>query len=487
MKKWIVPLCVAFIFCACSSGPDNPEKVDRLPLIFPDYTDVTIPDGIAPLNFNFAGGDFEMMDVVVKGAGGEELHSRGGEADFNVGKWHALTRANAGKDLTVTVCVRQAGQWRQYKDFKIHVSKEPLEEWGLTYRRVAPGYEVYSHMGLYQRCLADFDEEPVIENTRATGQCVNCHTANRTNPRQFVFHVRGEHGATLVQTDGKREWLQAKNDSLGGSMVYPYWHPSGKYCAFSTNQTRQGFHVCRDERIEVFDNSSDIFIYNPETHEIIMDTLVMTKAYSENTPVFSPDGKYLYFTTCLQREYPKDFKKEQYNLCRIGFDPATGKLGTVVDTIFNAVRMNKSVTWPKPSYDGKYILFTLQDYGYFSIWHEESEQWLLDLRTGDAWPVKEWNSKRADSYHNWNVNSHWVVFTSRRGNGLYTRLYLAYIDENGKAAKPFLLPQRHPWDYYNSTVYSFNVPDFTSAKIRFPERQAAREILSDKRVPTRVR
>ena len=45
--------------------------------------------------------------------------------------------------------------------------------------------------------------------------------------------------------------------------------------------------------------------------------------------------------------------------------------------------MGKSLTWPRPSYDGKYLLFTLMDYGYFSIWHEESDQWLLDLQTGE--------------------------------------------------------------------------------------------------------
>ena len=65
------------------------------------------------------------------------------------------------------------------------------------------------------------------------------------------------------------------------------------------------------------------------------------------------------------------------------------------------------------------------DYGYFSIWHNESDQWLLDLQTGEAREMKEINSDKADSYHNWNVNSHWIVFTSRRDDGLYSRLYLA--------------------------------------------------------------
>jgi len=480
-------LLFLLVLCSCSSSPKNPQSSQQLPRIFPDYIDVTVPDGIAPLNFGSAEVGYERMDVVVKGEKGGQLHANGPYADFDTDDWHTLTQQNRGADLIVSVCVERDGQWTQYRDFRIHVSPYPLDEWGLTYRRIAPGYETYSHMGLYQRCLANFSESAILDNTQATGQCVNCHTSNRTNPQQFVFHVRGEHGATMIQTNGQREWLQAKNDTLGGSMVYPYWHPSGRYCAFSTNQTRQGFHVARRERIEVFDYSSDVFVYEPRTHTIIRDSLLMTKDFSENTPVFSPDGRWLYFTTCRQQEYPKNFKKEQYNLCRISFDADKGQFGDHVDTLFNAVKMNKSLTWPRPSYDGRFILFTLIDYGYFSIWHDESEQWLLDLKTGQARPIDEWCSPRADSYHNWSTNSRWVVFTSRRGDGLYTRLYLASIDENGRATKPFLLPQKDPMRYYGATLYSFNTPDFTSEKVKFDSRSAGLEIMSDKRVPTNVK
>jgi len=127
------------------------------------------------------------------------------------------------------------------------------------------------------------------------------------------------------------------------------------------------------------------------------------------------------------------------------------------------------------------------DYGYFSIWHEESDQWLLDLKTGEARELKEINSPRADSYHNWNLNSHWVVFTSRRGDGLYTRLYLTSVDDKGRFTKPFLLPQRSPREYYDRTFYSFNTPDFTKTRVDFDARLAGREILSDKRVETNAK
>ena len=488
MNKIFLKILALLILTGCGNRPADIKKVAELPPIFPDYTGVTIPAGIAPLNFAMADSivDVERVDVVVKGSKGGELHANGTYAHFDVNDWHTLTQGNIGGTLIVTVCAKVNGEWLQYKDFDINVSQRPLDQWGLTYRRIAPGYEVYSKMGIYQRDLSNFNEFVLIENTMTDGQCYNCHTANRTNPKETVLHVRGEHGATMVQKDGECTWLKANNDALGGSMVYPYWHPSGRYCAFSTNQTRQGFHIAGEKRLEVFDLSSDVLVYDTEKNEILTDSLLSAKAWSENTPSFSPDGKWLYFTTCEQKDYPLEYKDEKYNLCRIAFDESAGSFGSQVDTLFNATAMGKSVTWPRPSYDGKYILFTLSDYGYFSIWHKESDQWLLNLATGEARQADEINSSDADSFHNWSDNSRWVVFTSRRGDGLYSNLYLAGIDDNGHFSKPFLLPQENPLAYYRQSLYSFNTPDFTKEKVDFNSRAAVDAILSDERTATKM-
>lgn len=471
---------------SCTEAVDNAVVSDKQPAIFPDYVGVTVPATIAPMNFSMADG-VEKMDVTVKGSNGGEMHVQGDYADFDIDEWHSLLSKNKGGKLTFSVCAKNGGKWTRYKNFTMNVSRYDMRDYGLTYRRIAPGYEVYSHMGLYERRLDNFDERAIIENTQVSGMCVNCHTSCRTNPDRFVFHIRGGHGATLVKNGDAVELLKATNDSIGGSMVYPYWHPSGRYCAFSTNQTRQGFHVVKNERVEVFDLSSDVFVYDVEKHEMITDTLLSTKLYSENSPVFSADGKTLYYLTCLQQEYPLHFKDEKYNLCRIAFDPATGHYGNKVDTIYNAVEKGKSVTWPRPSYDGRYIMFTQADYGYFSIWHKESDLYLLDLKTMKAVPLTAANSADADSYHNWSIGSHWFVFTSRRHDGLYSHLYLSCIDEQGRATKAFLLPQKNPKEYYTLSLYSFNTPDFTSKPVELDSRKTAKDIISDKRIETSVR
>ena len=483
--KYLVLGVGCWVLVACSPTPTNVTKVKQTPEIYPDYVGVTIPVDIAPLNFAMADDAFATIDVEVKGTKGGSIHANGDYADFDVDEWHQLLKQNKGGALTFVVCAKKDGQWTGYQEFTVNVSDEPLEAWGITYRRIPPSYEMYSKMGLYQRNLSNFDEEALLVNTQTPNQCLNCHTANRTNPDQFVFHVRGNHGATAIGKGGI-ELLKAKNDSLGGSMVYPYWHPGGRYCAFSTNKTSQMFHTnMKNKRIEVYDSSSDVFVYDTETHTVLGDTIIMKKYWAENTPAFSPDGKWLYFTTAKRQIYPTDYDKEKYSLCRISFDEKTGKLGEQVDTLISTESTGKSYTWPRPSYDGRYLMYTQTDFGYFSIWHPEADLWLLDLQTGETRPMTEVNSERTESWHNWNVNSRWFLFTSRRENGLYTQIYLSMLDKQGQATKPFLLPQRDPKRYYRNMLYSFNTPDFTSKPVDYDSYQTAMKLNGKERVATK--
>ena len=368
----------------------------------------------------------------------------------------------------------------------MYVSPFPID-YGIVYRKIAPGFEVYSKMGIYERDLSTFEERPLLENTMVPGMCVNCHAFNRTNPDYISMHIRGQHGATLMQIEGECEFLNTKADSILSACVYPYWHPSGKYIAYSVNNTRQSFHAVKDERIEVLDLASDVLVYHPETHELLLSPLLQKKEVFETFPVFSSDGRKLYFCSAEAKPIPEAYKEIRYNLCSIDFNPEHGTFGDRVDTLIHAAAMKKSVSFPRPSYDGKYIMYTLSDYGNFSIWHKEADLWLLNLQDGTKRPIEEVNSEDTESFHNWSGNSRWFVFSSRRGDGLYTRLYLACMDEEGRVSKPFLLPQETPWEYYDRSIYSYNVPEFTNMPVKLERRKVERGIVSDKRVQVKVR
>lgn len=453
----------------CSRVKKAAVAVDAYPQIFPDYIGVTVPVNIAPLNFCMASEEFTAMAVHVKGSIKGEMECVGDFADFDLDEWHDIVRDNRGGKLTVTVTAEREGQWIRFRPFDIYVDKISLKEWGVTYRLVAPGYEIYGKQGIFQRCLSDFTEAAIYQTTEVPGTCVNCHTPNATNPDNFTLHIRGEKGATLIRHSGRDDWMKSRNDTIGGPMVFSNWHPTGRYIAFSTNDTRQFFHSQAHKRIEYYDVISDIFIYSPDTHEAITDPRFATKEWMENCPVFSPDGRTLYYITAPYRDPKTNYDKSRYSLCRVSFDSLTATLGQQVDTLVSATATGKSVTWPRPSYDGRYLMFTMLDYGYFSIWHPEADLWLYNLETGVAHALTEANSDDSDSFHNWSKSGGWYLFTSRREDGLYTRIYLASVDSHGHSTKPFLLPQRRPREDNLRRMYSYNTPDFTLKKVKIED------------------
>ena len=396
--------------------------------------------------------------------------------DFDLDDWHQLLAQNRGDSLSVTVSAKFDDGWHTYRSFPIYVSPDSID-YGICYRLIAPGHEVWSKMGIYERDLSSFDECALIENTQFEG-CVNCHSFNRGNPANMSLHIRGKHGATLLsKEDGSITAYNTKTPETLGLCVYPYWHPSGHYIAYSTNVTKQTFHSADRNRIEVFDDASDIQVYDIDKNELLLSPLLKQDAVYETYPVFSADGRSLYF--CAAQALPKgnhQLDSIRYNLCRIDFDPATGHFGSRIDTIVDAQALHKSVSFPRPSYDGRFLCYTLSDYGQFSIWHHEADLYLLDLTTRQSLPMDEVNSEETESFHNWSTNSRWLLFSSRRDDGLYTRPYFCHVDAKGNVSKAFMLPQRNPRRFYRGRFLSYNVPDFIIAPTHFDSHKASRAI-----------
>ena len=467
----------------CSSETvSNAKQETALPQIYPDYLGVTIPVNIAPLCFCMADETALLVDAVIADHHGNNLHCQGEESvDFDLDEWHALLDKNRGDSLSVTVSAKYADGWHTYRPFSIYVSPDSID-YGICYRLIAPGHEVWSKMGIYERDLSSFDERALIENTQFEG-CVNCHSFNRGNPADMSLHIRGPHGATLLRKDyGPVTAYNTKTDQTLGLCVYPYWHPSGRYIAYSTNVTKQTFHSTHPNRIEVFDDASDLQVYDVDKNELILSPLLKNDSIYETFPVFSADGRSLYF--CAAQALPEDshqLDSIRYNLCRVDFDPSTGRFGSQIDVIVDAEAQHKSVSFPRPSYDGRFLCYTLSDYGQFSIWHHEADLYLLDLSTGESRSMAGANSEDTESFHNWSSNSRWMVLSSRRDDGLFTRPYFCHVDTQGRVAKAFMLPQRNPRRFYRERFLSFIVPDFITGPTRFDSHQASKAINAEYR------
>ena len=479
MKRFLCLVTVMLTLAACGPREKNAVPAGTVPGIWPDYVGVTVPATIAPLDFTLPGA--EALDVRLSAPDGTSLRSSGKSATgFSEKGWKSLLKKSMGDSVTVTVSGLYDGVWKRYEPFGIHVSEDAID-YGLTYRLIEPGYEIYSDMGVYERDLSSFSQRTLFENTRFDG-CVNCHSTMPGDPSTWTLHIRGPHGATLLSKGGESAAYNTKTDSTVGFCVYPCWHPSGKYIAFSTNNTRQAFHVQPDKLIEVFDLDSDIQVYDVENNQLITAPQVKQPDLWENYPVFSADGRSIYFTRAAKVEIPSGLPGSHYDLMRVDFDSETGTFGQEVELVIDASSHGRSVTHPRPSPDGKYLLYTICDYGVFSIWHHESDQWLLDLESGESRPLDEVNSDDTDSYHNWSTNGRWFVFTSRREDGLFTRLYISHVDENGVAGKPFMLPQREPQAYYDALFRSYNTPEFTTGPVVIDKIRAQKAVNSPERV-----
>ena len=91
---------------------------------------------------------------------------------------------------------------------------------------------------------------------------------------------------------------------------------------------------------------------------------------------------------------------------------------------------------------------------------------MINLETGKIDSLKVVNGPNSDSYHSWSSNSRWFVFASKRDDGIYGKPYFCYIDSDGKAYKPFVLPQHDP-SVYDNTLKSFNIPELSKGPVPF--------------------
>lgn len=490
-------LCLSVLLCSlasCTESVQNARQEAALPHIFPDYIGVTVPTDIAPLNFCMDDEAAQRVDAVITDGKGHQLHGQGTETTgFDLDAWHRLLAQNAGDSLTVSVSAKFADGWHTYQPFSLYISPDDID-YGVAYRKLEPGYEVYSKMGIYERNLSNFEETPLLENTQFQG-CVNCHSFNRGNPTDMSLHIRGGNGATLLRLNGHMEAYNTATSQTLGTCVYPYWHPEGRYIAYSTNTTRQVFHIRDRNRIEVFDSASDLLVYDTQTNELITTPILAKDSVMETFPAFSADGRTLYF--CQATNLPEGsiaLQDLHYNLCKIAFNPSDGTFGTKIDTVLNAEALSRTATMPRPSYDGRYLMFTMADYGQFPIWHHEADLYMVPteslaapIDSVEQYKMKRVNTDETESFHNWSSNSRWVVFSSRRLDGLFTRLYFTHIDADGVETKPFLLPQENPRRYYDELFMSYNVPDFITGPVHFDNLQAEQLISASDRVQMKVR
>ena len=463
MRAYLIGYLIAVVIFSCN-GPENVTVSKGFPPVYPDYIDVTIPQNIAPLNFLLRNKP-EKLIVTIKGKLDSITVKGERKIEIPGNRWKNLLASNLNDSLLVRVLARLKGEWVQYKPFKWHVKSDKIDSY-LSYRLIEPGYEVWNKLQIVERNIESFDERVLADNNLTKGSCMNCHIHGSQSGKLSMFHLRGEKGGTILNKDGKLRKINTRANGMISNAVYGDFHPDGRYAVFSTNIIIPELHANRTDRLEVYDTASDLVVIDLDSDEAFTKPFLSDTTNFETFPVFSANGKWIYFCSAPKVVLPDSIKSLKYNICRVGFDAGKGEIGTKVDTLWNAKKMGGSACHLKASPDGKFLLYTVADYGTFPIWHREADLQMMNLQSGEIDKLEKVNGPNSDSYHSWSSNSCWFVFASKRDDGIYGKPYFCYIDASGKAYKPFVLPQRDP-EIYDYMLKSFNIPDLSDSPVPF--------------------
>lgn len=490
---FIISFLVVLI-AACSGHPSLPtsfEKADKAPRIYPDYTDVTVPPNIAPLNFLVDSVD----DVVAEVTADNYRQTFGGKANkvqFKQKDWQELLQKAKGTRIDITLYTKKDGRWLAYSPFSIHVAKEDIDPY-VSFRQLPPTFVGYDELSIRQRNLTNFDETDIYNNRMISkgieGQCINCHSYQNYRTDNMMFHTRMEHPGTMIVCDGKLSFVDTKVEGMISAAAYNSWHPSLPIIAFSTDHTMQSFHTRDVTKVEVMESASDLIIYDIKQNRVL--PVLSDSAELELFPSWSPDGKWLYYCSAhyeYKGEYENTdellnaYRSLQYNLYRIPFD-AQGMTFGQPELIYDAQQKNRSAVQPRVSQDGRYVLFAEGPWGLFHIWHPTAEVCILDLQTGRLLNTSPMNSHRAESYPSFSSNDRWILFESRRDDGNYTRLYLAYFDASARLHKAFEVPAEDP-EQLRLLLRSQSRPELMKEPVRISPREFRDKMLSQ---PTKVK
>jgi hypothetical protein len=453
--------------------------IPRTPIVYPDYTDLVIPWNIAPLNFEIRE-DGEKYFVRIYNSGTDDIEIVSGKSQIIIPlkKWRKLLRVSQGKALFYDVYVMNAkGVWQRYQTISNHISEENEKiDSHLVYRRLKPNFNWFRNIGIYQRNLENFDESVVIHGKSFENGCVNCHTFLNNSPEIMILGYRCLLGNdTIMARDGTAK-------KLGTKFGYTTFHPSGKLITCSINKVRQFFHNGGGMEVrDVVDLDSYITIYDIDKQVAKTTSALSDKRRLETYPTWSPDGKYLYFCSAemlwadRDKLPPDNYEKIRYDLMRIPYDLQTDKWGAP-EMVLSSAKTGLSVLLPRISPDGRFLLFCMCDYGCFPIYRPGSDLYLMNLRTGEYTKL-DVNSEFSESWHSWSSNGRWIVFSSKRRGGLFTRTYISYVDSEGKAHKAFILPQKSP-AFYDSVLDTYSVPELVAGPIEISKRELGRVIRS---------
>ena len=117
-------ICVFFALAACRNEPKGTaEEAGRDALIEPDYSGVTIPPNIAPLNFIIKEpGTSYFVKIYGPSVPELKISTDDGKIIFPVSEWTEFLKNNIGKDFKMDIYTQdKLGKWTKFRSYTNNV------------------------------------------------------------------------------------------------------------------------------------------------------------------------------------------------------------------------------------------------------------------------------------------------------------------------------------------------------------------------------